>query len=70
MSLFARFSSPSVHEAIMASARDECKRPMHVHPHVFQFETTTDPIPPGSGSIEGWRTVFDGALPEYYVLTN
>jgi hypothetical protein len=37
MSLFARFSSPSVHEVIMAVAQYECKRPMHVHPHVFEL---------------------------------
>jgi len=45
----------------MASARDECKRPMHVHPHVFQFETTTDLFPPESGWIDRCRTAFDGA---------
>jgi hypothetical protein len=37
MSHFARFSSPSVHRAIMAVAQNECKRPMHVHPHVFEL---------------------------------
>jgi hypothetical protein len=45
----------------MASARDECKRPMHVHPHVFHFETRLGLFAPQRGGIGRRRTVFDGA---------
>jgi hypothetical protein len=69
MSRFARFSSPSVHESIMASARYECKRPMHVHPHVFHFVTRKPRFPPGNGHLKLCRTVFDRAQIGNFVLT-
>jgi hypothetical protein len=70
MSRFARFSSPSVHEPIMASARCECKRPMHVHPHVFQFVTRKPRFPPENVLPWACRTVFDGDCGADFVLTN
>jgi hypothetical protein len=69
MSRFARFSSPSVHESIMASARYECKRPMHVHPHVFQFVTGKPGFPPAEAPIRDRRTVFVDGRPANFVRT-
>jgi len=53
----------------MASARCECKRPMHVHPHVFQFVTRKPRFPPVDGVLGACRTVFGGDLGGNFVLT-
>jgi hypothetical protein len=54
----------------MASARYECKRPMHVHPHVFQFVTRKPRFPPANGPRTARRTVFvDGPIGNF-VRTN
>jgi hypothetical protein len=53
----------------MASARFECKRQMHVHPHVFQFEITINRFKPETGSGSSRRTPFDGLSGRDFVLT-
>ena len=53
----------------MASARFECKRQMHVHPHVFQFETTKPLFPPAGAWIRAVRTVFVSDSATFNVMT-
>lgn len=54
----------------MASARFECKRQMHVHPHVFHFEITIDRFTPEQALRSPRRTPFDDTNPSDFVLTN